>query len=143
MFNAFRCNYFNLVETCNIALILFLKCDVTKFRIPPPLHNVTLCRYLYPLKVWHNYLWLPPNRDINEYETQYMPLPWHSEQATNWNWALPAPWNCLRMCLWCLEVRMHILQTHWCCWGASWTRHILAELALHHMFLQSAQLLIL
>ena len=29
--------YNNLVDTCNISLILFLKCDVTKFRIPPPL----------------------------------------------------------------------------------------------------------
>ena len=36
MFNALQCNCFNLVDTCNIALILFLKCDVTKFRIPPP-----------------------------------------------------------------------------------------------------------
>ena len=26
-----------MVDTSNIALILFLKCDVTKFRIPPPL----------------------------------------------------------------------------------------------------------
>ena len=34
-----------LVEMCNIALILFLKCDVTKFRIPTPLsHNLTLRR---------------------------------------------------------------------------------------------------
>ena len=36
LFNAFQWNCFNLVYTCNIALILFLKCDVTKFRIPPP-----------------------------------------------------------------------------------------------------------
>ena len=28
--------YNNLVDTCNIALILFVKCDVTKFRTPPP-----------------------------------------------------------------------------------------------------------
>ena len=41
MFNAFQWNCFNLVDTCNTALILFLKCDVTKFRIPPPL--VTQC----------------------------------------------------------------------------------------------------
>ena len=27
--------YNNLVDRCNIALILFLKCVVTKFRIPP------------------------------------------------------------------------------------------------------------
>ena len=33
MSNAFQWNCFNLVVTCNIALILFLKCDVTKFRI--------------------------------------------------------------------------------------------------------------
>ena len=37
LFNAFQWNCFNLVYTCNIALILFLKCDFTKFRIPPPL----------------------------------------------------------------------------------------------------------
>ena len=33
--------YNNLVDTCNIALILFLKCDVIKFRTSPPL--VTQC----------------------------------------------------------------------------------------------------
>ena len=27
--------YNNLVDTCNIALMLFLNCEVTKFRIPP------------------------------------------------------------------------------------------------------------
>ena len=37
MFNAFEWNCFNLVYTCNIALILFWKYDVTQFRIPPPL----------------------------------------------------------------------------------------------------------
>ena len=36
MSNAFQWNCFNFVYTCNIALILFLKCDVPKFRIPPP-----------------------------------------------------------------------------------------------------------
>ena len=44
-------NCFNLVDTCNIALILFLKCDVTKFRIRPPpslSHNDTLCRLPLP-----------------------------------------------------------------------------------------------
>ena len=41
MFNV-QWNCFNLVYTCNIALILFLKCDVTKFRVPPPI--VTLRR---------------------------------------------------------------------------------------------------
>ena len=43
MINAFQWNCFNLVDTCNIALILFFKCDVSKFRIPPlPLsHNAT------------------------------------------------------------------------------------------------------
>ena len=41
MFKDFQWNCFNLVYTCNIALILFFKCDVTKFRIPPPL--VTQC----------------------------------------------------------------------------------------------------
>ena len=42
MFNAFQWNCFNLVHTCNIALILLLKWDVTKFRILPPL--VTQCK---------------------------------------------------------------------------------------------------
>ena len=42
--------YNNLVDTCNIALILFFKCDVPKFRIPPPSlsHNVILRRLLSP-----------------------------------------------------------------------------------------------
>ena len=46
MFIAFQWNCFNLVYTCNIALFLFLKCGVTKFRIPPPplSHNATLRR---------------------------------------------------------------------------------------------------
>ena len=35
----FQWNCFNLVDTCNIALILFFKCDVTKFRIPLPLSH--------------------------------------------------------------------------------------------------------
>ena len=47
MFNDFQWNCFNLVYTFNIALILFLKCDVTKFRIP--LLLVTLRRPLLPL----------------------------------------------------------------------------------------------
>ena len=43
-----------------IALILLLKCDVIKFRIPPPLsHNVTLRRPPSPLNVWLN-LWMAP-----------------------------------------------------------------------------------
>ena len=39
-----------MVDTCNIAVILFFKCDVTKFRIPPspPSHNVTLHRPSLP-----------------------------------------------------------------------------------------------
>ena len=63
MFNAFQWNYFNLVYTCNIALILYLKRDVTKFRIPPPplSHNVTLRR---PLNVWRN-LWMAPYDNCN------------------------------------------------------------------------------
>ena len=48
MFIAFQWNCFSLVDTCNIALILFLKCDVTKFRIPLS-HNVTLRRPPPPL----------------------------------------------------------------------------------------------
>ena len=60
MFNAFQWNCFNLVYTCNIALILFLKCNVTKFRIPSPL--VTQCHTSStpsPLNVWRN-LWMSP-----------------------------------------------------------------------------------
>ena len=50
-------NCFNLVDTCKNTLILFLKCDVTKFRIPPqPL--VTQCHTLStpsaPLNVRRN-----------------------------------------------------------------------------------------
>ena len=38
-----KMNKTNLVGRCNIALILFLKCDVPKFRIPSPFsHNVIL-----------------------------------------------------------------------------------------------------
>ena len=54
MFNAFQWNCFNLADSCNIALILFLKCDVTKFRIPPPLSSTPS-----PLNVWRN-LWMAP-----------------------------------------------------------------------------------
>ena len=54
-------NCFNLVNTCNIALILFLKCDITKFRIPLPL--VTQCHASstpsVSLNVWRN-LWMSP-----------------------------------------------------------------------------------
>ena len=46
---AFQWNCFNLVYTCNIGLILFLKCDVTKFRNLPLSHNVTLRRPRSPL----------------------------------------------------------------------------------------------
>ena len=64
MFNAFQWNCFNLVYTCNIALIL-LKFDVTKFRIPPPL--VTQCHTSStpspPLNVWSN-LWMPPKSKV-------------------------------------------------------------------------------
>ena len=60
MCNAFQWNCFNLVYTCNIALLLFLKCDVTKFRTPPLSHNVTLRRPPIPIKVWRN-LWMDPN----------------------------------------------------------------------------------
>ena len=60
MFNV-QWNCFNLVNTCNIALILFLKCDVTKFRIPTsPCHTThTSSTPSSPLNVWRN-LWMPP-----------------------------------------------------------------------------------
>ena len=49
MSNAFQWNGFNLIDKCNIALIIFFKCDVTKFRIPPtPCH--TLSHFVDPLR---------------------------------------------------------------------------------------------
>ena len=63
LFNGFQWNCFNLVYTCNVALILSLKCDVTKFRIPtPPLlsRNDTFRRPSSgTFNVWRN-LWMPP-----------------------------------------------------------------------------------
>ena len=59
MFNAFEWNCFNLVDTCNIALILFLKCDVTKFGTTP-CH--TMSHFVDPpppLNVWCNF-WRTP-----------------------------------------------------------------------------------
>ena len=71
MFNAFLWNCFNLVDTWNIALILSLKCDVTKFRIsrPPLSHNVTL-RWppSVPLNVWRNLLMPPYQHNKNTVE---------------------------------------------------------------------------
>ena len=55
----FQWHCFNLVDTCNIALILFLKCDVTKFRIPPCHTMLHFVDPVYPLKVWRN-LWMAP-----------------------------------------------------------------------------------
>ena len=66
MFNAFELNCFNLVDTCNIALILFLKCEVTKLRIPPS-SLVTQCHtsstLSAPLNVWRN-LWMYPYQGL-------------------------------------------------------------------------------
>ena len=62
MFNYFQLNCSNLVDTCNIALILFLKCEVTKCRIPPIPPLVTQCHTSStpsPLNVWRN-LWMAP-----------------------------------------------------------------------------------
>ena len=44
IYNFYNYLYNNLVDMCNITLLLFLKCDVKKFGIPPPLlsHNVEL-----------------------------------------------------------------------------------------------------
>ena len=41
--------YNNLVDTCNIALILFLKYDITKFRIPRPSCH-TVSHFVDPLR---------------------------------------------------------------------------------------------
>ena len=68
MFNAFQWNCCNLVYTCNIALILFLKCDVTKFRIPP-CHTMSHFVDPLPLNMWRN-LWMAPYR--NRFVTQYI-----------------------------------------------------------------------
>ena len=46
--------YNNLMDTCNIALILFLKCDVTKFRIPPFTQCHTSSTPSAPLNVRRN-----------------------------------------------------------------------------------------
>ena len=59
MFNAFQWNCFNLVYTCNIALIIILKCDVTKFRAPPLCHTMSHFVDPSPLNVWRN-LWMVP-----------------------------------------------------------------------------------
>ena len=66
MFSAFQWNCFILVYTSNIALILFLKCDVTKCRIPPPLFTQchTLSTPSLPLNVWRN-LWMVPNKYLH------------------------------------------------------------------------------
>ena len=40
----------NWVDTCNIAVILFLKCDVTKFRILPSLPCHTMSLFVDPLR---------------------------------------------------------------------------------------------
>ena len=53
MFNASQWNCFNLVDTYNIALILFLKCDVTKC------HCYTSSTPSPSLNVWRN-LWMAP-----------------------------------------------------------------------------------
>ena len=49
-----------IVSICLIRLNTILKCDVTKFRIPPPplSHSITLRRPPPPLNVWRN-LWIP------------------------------------------------------------------------------------
>ena len=61
MFNAFQWKCFNLADTRNITLILFFKCDVTKFRIPPALFTQchTSSNPSAPLTCDRN-LWMPP-----------------------------------------------------------------------------------
>ena len=49
MINDFQWKCFNLVYTSNIALILFLKCDVTKFRIHTPPPCQTMSHFVDPL----------------------------------------------------------------------------------------------
>ena len=81
MFNALQWNCSNLVETCNIALILFLKCDVTKFRIPPPLsHNVPLrppppppltCDVIYGWPLWQFESSISNDRNANYFAFSY------------------------------------------------------------------------
>ena len=59
-----------LVDTCNIALILFLKCDVTKFRIPPSLVTQfhTSSTPSTPFNGWRN-LWIAPNNNTKTQES--------------------------------------------------------------------------
>ena len=58
----FSIELFNLVDTCNIALILFLNVMSQHLgSLAPPLsHNVALRRPPLPLNVWRN-LWMVPN----------------------------------------------------------------------------------
>ena len=67
MFNAFQWNCFNLVYTCNIALILFLKCDVTKLRIASPSCHTSSSPSTPPLTSDVIYGWplrVPPKFDL-------------------------------------------------------------------------------
>ena len=75
MFNAFQWNCINLVYTCNIALILFLKCDVTKFRIPLPLWH-TMSHFVDPL---------PPLTCDVIYRWPLRRIAWKKEISVSWN----------------------------------------------------------
>ena len=63
MLNACQWNFFHSVDTYNIALIPFLKCDVAKFRILPTPSCHTMLHFDLlrppPLNVWL-ILWMPP-----------------------------------------------------------------------------------
>ena len=92
MFNGFQWNCFKLFDTCNIALILFLKCDVTKLS-----HNLTLRQHpSAPLNVWRNYLWMPPDIDTDQltpFPSQFkvlyllISLVTFSYSVTSWEWS--------------------------------------------------------
>ena len=97
MFNAFQWNSFNLVYTCNIALILFLKCDVTKFRTPPPLSdNVRLRRPPpSPLNVWRD-LWMAP-KVLRKWKRFLFVTLWYSTIQNNLSHKRRILWECKGM----------------------------------------------
>ena len=101
MFNASQLNCLNLVYTCNIALILFLKCDVTKSRIPPPplSHNVTISR--------------PPFAPLTCEVIYVCPLMWPSEVLQKQNMGILPALSAIKWSLHALRVRrVCIRNTH-------------------------------
>ena len=83
-----------MVDTCNITLIQFLKCGVTKFRIPP-LSCHTMSHFvdpLRPLNVWHN-LWMSPYFTTHIYACWYLRSQC-PEEARQLSWSYGGWDNC-------------------------------------------------